>query len=332
MSWRFAICFAAVMLIARPATAIQVPSGLDDCASLEICLQLIDQVVPARDDGEGSNAGVLASKLHRFGDAAKSELLKRATGNHPGWRNVAGAILSEWHSWTPADVPELREALRKQPGGWVARSLGEIGSSEAIQALVEDLPKGNANQTDFALKELGAKAIPYLVPLLENNKNASSASRIIREMNTAALPFASKWATQAADPKQPVQARLGALRGIAAIGDKGRVAQPLSPKHRHHCGCPTLRVFCEGWVTMLLRSAVFSLLTTAPTQIGRSPRASYINSPIPKLELPHKILSDVTNILDPGNQTSTMASCACAPQIGRESEKRSRSGQEFEPC
>lgn len=210
------------MLIARPATAIRVPSGLDDCASLEICLQLLDQVVPARDDGEGSNAGILANKLHRFGDAAKSELLRRATGSHPGWRNVAGAILSEWHSWTPADVPELREALRKQPGGWVARSLGEIANSEAIQALVEDLPKGSANQTDFALKELGAKAIPYLVPLLENSKNASSAARIIREMNTAALPFASQWATQAADPQQPVQARLGALRGIAAIGDKAR--------------------------------------------------------------------------------------------------------------
>jgi len=220
--WRFPVCFAAVLLMAWPATAIEVPRGLDDCPSLEACLQLIDQVVPARDDGEGSNATVLANKLRRFGDSAKHELLKRATGHHPGWRNVAGAILSEWHSWTPSDVPELHEALRKQPGGWVARPLGEIATPEAIQALVEDLPKGSENQTDFALSKLGARAVPYLFPILESDKNAPSAERIIQKMNTLAVPFASQWATQAADPGQPVQARLGALRGIAAIGDNAR--------------------------------------------------------------------------------------------------------------
>jgi hypothetical protein len=143
--------------MAWPATAIEVPRGLNDCPSLEACLQLIDQVVPARDDGEGSNATVLANKLRRFGDSAKHELLKRATGHQPGWRNVAGAILSEWHSWTPSDVSELHEALRKQPGGWVARPLGEIATPEAIQALVEDLPKGGENQTDFALSNLGVR-------------------------------------------------------------------------------------------------------------------------------------------------------------------------------
>jgi HEAT repeats/PBS lyase HEAT-like repeat len=220
--WRFPVCFAAVFLMAWPATAIEVPRGLDDCPSLEACLQLIDHVVPARDDGEGSNATVLANKLRRFGDSAKHELLKRATGHDPGWRNVAGAILSEWHSWTPSDVPELHEALRKQPGGWVARALGEIATPEAIQALVEDLPKGSENQTDFALSKLGARAVPYLFPILESDKNAPSAERIIQKMNTLAVPFASQWATQAADPGQPVQARLGALRGIAAIGDNAR--------------------------------------------------------------------------------------------------------------
>jgi len=35
-------------------------------------------------------------------------------------------------------------------------------------------------------------------------------------------PSFAQWATQAADPGQPVQARLGALRGIAAIGDNAR--------------------------------------------------------------------------------------------------------------
>jgi len=223
LSWRLPIYLAASILV-WPASAIEVPRGLDDCSSVEACLQLIDEVVPAQDDGEGSNAKALADKLRRFGDSAKYELLKRATGDHPGWRNVAGAILSEWHSWVPSDVPKLREALRKQSGGWVARPLGEIGTPDAIRALVQDLPKGSENQTDFALAGLGAKAIPYLFPVLESDKNAPSAARIIREMDAAALPFASRWAALAADKQQPIQARLGALRGIAAIGDKARPA------------------------------------------------------------------------------------------------------------
>jgi HEAT repeat protein len=246
---RFRVRLAALFLMALPVMAIEVPRGLDDCPSLEACLQLIDQVVPAHDSGEGSNAIVLANKLRRFGDSAKHELLKRATGDNPGWRNVAGAILSEWHSWTPSDVPELREALRKDPGGWVARPLGEIATPEAIQALIEDLPKGSENQTDFALSKIGRRAVPYLFPVLESDENAPSAARIIREMNTVAVPFASQWATQAADPQQPVQARLGALRGIAAIGDK---AQPSCEVLRNLVHDPDPRI--RKQVELTLRS------------------------------------------------------------------------------
>ena len=47
---------------------------MDTCPSLNVCLQLLDAVVPATDDGEGSNSEVLARDLSRFGDAAKHEL------------------------------------------------------------------------------------------------------------------------------------------------------------------------------------------------------------------------------------------------------------------
>lgn len=206
----------------QPLSAIKVPPDLGKCPSLEACLKVLDRVVPADDDGEGSNADILANKLRRFGDSAKQELLKRAAGDHPGWRNVAGAILSEWHSWTPSDVPQLREALRKDCGGWVARPLGEIGTSEAIQALVADLPNGSENQTDYALSELGAKAIPYLFPVLESDGHADSAARVIRDMGIVAVPFAPRWAALAADPNQPLKVRLGAMRGLAAIGDRAK--------------------------------------------------------------------------------------------------------------
>lgn len=148
----------------------------------------------------------------------KQELLKRATGSHPGWRNVAGAILGEWHSFSSSDVPPLREALRESPGGWVARSLGEIGTPEAIQALVEDLPNGSESQTGFALSDLGAKAVPYLFPLLESDKDAKEAAHVIGEMGSAISSLVPGWIAKAADSNQHAPARIAALRAIAAYG------------------------------------------------------------------------------------------------------------------
>ena len=143
--------------------------------------------------------------LKQFGEPAKHELLRRAAGNDCGWRHLARAILWGWGPWMPSDVPELRLALLKDPGGWLARPLREIGTPEAIQALVEDLPKGSENQTDFALAKLGPKAVPFLMPLLEEEKTAKSARRVIMRL------------------------RLAALRGIAALGSKAKSASETLP-------------------------------------------------------------------------------------------------------
>ena len=104
-----------LLLATSPALAIKVLRGMDTCPSLNVCLRLLDTVVPATDDGEGSNSEVLARDLSRFGDAAKHELLKRAVGNQPGWRNVAGAILSDRASWNPSDVPALKRHCKWTP-------------------------------------------------------------------------------------------------------------------------------------------------------------------------------------------------------------------------
>src|ERR1035441_6443714 len=125
-------CVAIVLfLFVKTANAIQVPKGLDTCPSLSACLSLLDKVVPERDDEEGSNGDVLARDFRRFGEPAKQELLRRAVGNSPGWRNVAGAILADWGSWSEGDIQALRDALRKDKGGWVARPLGQIGTPDA---------------------------------------------------------------------------------------------------------------------------------------------------------------------------------------------------------
>lgn len=202
---RLGIC-VAVFLAPSLSFAIPVPPGLDHCPTLGECLRLLDSVVPATDNGEGSNSEILARDLERFGEPAKQELLKRAAGQQPGWRNVAGAILWSWSSWSPADVPALRDALRKDPGGWVAKPLGEIGTPDAIKALVEDLSttSDSENQTGFTLSHLGAKAVPFLFPLLETERGSYPAVAVLKEMGAAASPFLPRWKALAMNERPPL--------------------------------------------------------------------------------------------------------------------------------
>jgi hypothetical protein len=141
-------------------------------------LALLDKAVPAEGDGGTTNEKTLARHLRRFGEPAKQELPNRAAGDHPGWRNLASAILWEWHSWNSADVPALRKALERQHGGWPAGPLAEIGTLEAIQALAGDLAQCEdiENQTGWALTRLGPKSIPSLFLLLANDQSARQAA------------------------------------------------------------------------------------------------------------------------------------------------------------
>jgi len=213
--------FAIVLLLfAKAAGAIPVPKGLDTCAPLSACLTLLDKVVPAQDDGEGSNSAILARDLRRFGEPAKQELLRRAVGSHAGWRNVAGAILADWGIWTVDDVPALRAALIMDHGGWVAKPLSQIGSATAIHALVEDLSQGDdvTNQTGFALSKLGEIALAELMPLLENDEKYRLADEVIAEMKPLPIAHAATWTALALDRSEPLPKRIAALRGIAALG------------------------------------------------------------------------------------------------------------------
>jgi hypothetical protein len=206
----------------RPACAYSVPSGFSECRSLDACMRSLDSKALTSDGSIGPDEELIAKKLSTFGESAKRELLRRAAGGNAGWRNLSGAVLANWKNWSPSDVPELHAALRLDPGGWMAGPLRTIGTPAAVEVLVEDLPKGSENQTDFALEKLGPRAIPALMPLLENENTAAPAVRVIKLMGDSVVPLQSNWSRIANDSKEPLQRRMAALRAIGALGSKAR--------------------------------------------------------------------------------------------------------------
>jgi HEAT repeat protein len=194
---------------------------LDGCQDLPACLAVLDDFVPSLSPGQASGEGpTIAHSLKRFGEMAKQELLRRAASADPGWPNLAGDILSYWGGWSPSDVPALRAALRLRHGGWIARPLAEIRTPEAIEALVEDLAVvGSANQTGWALARTGHEALPYLLPIFADEQRANDVASVIHQMGKEALVVAPDWVSMVANPDNPKNVRLAALRGLAAMGD-----------------------------------------------------------------------------------------------------------------
>lgn len=225
----FLLCGIAVACNVLPPCVGQTPAAIRNCKSLPACLAVVDDLARTPRNGDGVDPGFAAS-LRRFGEPAKQALLKRASEKDSGRQELAQAILLYWKSWSPADVPALRAGLQMDHGGWLAVPLGEIGTREAIAALVEDLPKSEeGNQTEFALSKLGLKAVPALFPLLQDEKTAPSVVPVLADMEASALPAVPEWSAFAMDLGQRERVRLGALRGIAAIGVRARSASNKLP-------------------------------------------------------------------------------------------------------
>ncbi len=218
----FLTCLAFWRSETQGLEAQSIPPNFSACQSLDACLRNLNSVASTADGSTGPDEEAFARKLSTFGEPAKHELLRRAAGSDAKWRDLSGAILADWKTWTPSDVPELRAALRLDPGGWMAGPLGKIGTSAAIEALVEDLPKGSENQTDFTLEKLGPRAIPFLMPLFDNESTAPSAARVIKLMGDSAAPLPGSWSQVANDPGEPLVKRLAALRAI----ERSRLQRP----------------------------------------------------------------------------------------------------------
>ena len=196
-------------------------AATSSCQSVDDCLTVLYDWSRTY-NGRVEDVTVAVTNLKRFGNPMRDALLDRAMGSDRRLSQLSDLFLNAWHGWTPSDVPALARALSVNPGGVIARSLGEVGTPEAMQALADDMRRGTQGQSDYALELLGARAVPYLFPLLEDAQSARGAARVITAMGGKSKPFAESWARLAADPRQPTEVRLGALRGLAALGRSAR--------------------------------------------------------------------------------------------------------------
>jgi HEAT repeat protein len=213
------IFIALVAAYAFEAWAEGRAEKLQGCQALTECLMLLDKAELPTGQMLGDEREI-TDNLRRFGDAAKRELLRRAVGDHRGWRNLAGAVLRYWGDWSPSDVSALRTSLQLEHGGWIAWPLADIGTPDAIQTLVEDLIViGPMSQTGAALEKLGARVLAYLLPMLEDERQALQADTVIQDMGHKALDEAANWLALAEGPEHPKRSRLAALRGLAAMGE-----------------------------------------------------------------------------------------------------------------
>lgn len=258
------LCCAASLALAGPTP---VSPSLSDCRTLAACLRQLDAIAPTHKSGAGSPSldAEMAGRLESFGVPAKREVLKRAAGDDKDWRELAGWLLMYWTSFDVSDVPDLVKALHADPGGGAAKPLGRIGTREAIDAIVEDVRlHGAANQSGFALSQLGDRGFPYLLPLLADDKRWRDAATILHDMKPDATHALNQWVAIALDPKQSEQNRVGALRGIGVLGSS---AKSVAPQLR---SLPYDRNFNELLPKVLMAMGDASAAKVAILSCGRS--------------------------------------------------------------
>ncbi len=243
-------CAVALAVLTAAAHAENRDELIADCATIEACLSALDPAIPKNETGiypaEIDTVRVILK--NRFGEDARDALIEKARTGHDGWNNFATALLAEWGGWDEKHIPVLIELLQRDPGGWIARALGDIGSPAAIEVLIDDLPHaGVFSQTGWALTQLGIDVLPYILSMLEptsesnepepvrvRERTVSAAHWLIGRMRSSALVVADEWIAISRNRRERKSRRIAALTGLAAMnGYLGERAFELRPLLRN---------------------------------------------------------------------------------------------------
>jgi hypothetical protein len=204
------------VVVARPLN-----QNVAGCRTLAACLERIGENIhqPYVDWDSGEHE--LTSKLREFGEAAKQDLLMRATDPDSAWRSVSTLVLRRWEPLSDVDLPPLLDAFHMREL-FAAYAIARIDSSVGMQVLMGHFEIWREfDVVADALTSAGAKALPYLFPLLEKDDDSIwiPTVNVIRNMRANAAPGVDAWVSIASDVGNPPRQRLAAMRGLSGMVD-----------------------------------------------------------------------------------------------------------------
>ncbi|HMF29283.1 MAG TPA: hypothetical protein VKE42_10955, partial [Candidatus Cybelea sp.] len=188
---------------------------IESCRTYTDCIRLLD--ANAQIDRE--HAPKFAARLEQFGESAKQELLKRASGPEPSkheWYVLPNFILRYWDNWSERDIDAIDRILRDNPESPIGWALVKIGTPRATKMLVEDAAKyGSPYMPDMILSVFD-KALPYFNDGLAGPYWQFFLYLVSDFETRTALPK-DAWAKTAVDPSKPHDQRIAALRAVSAL-------------------------------------------------------------------------------------------------------------------
>jgi hypothetical protein len=206
-----ALLLAVCASTAGPARA---DGALADCLMLDACMRILDKEVKASHDVLLQNPAAV-THLRSFGDPAKRALMAWAASDDSDRISVACSILSGWLQPVKTDIAILAKVIRSYHcGDNLSERLGQAGTPEAIQALVERLRWwGEGDGSGAILKRIGRGATPYVLAALGNDKVWGN---IVDVLPPEVLHDMPHWTAMALDRAQPTRQRVAALRILEA--------------------------------------------------------------------------------------------------------------------
>lgn len=230
--WRFLwsqwLAFVLANVVCSSASTEE-PSTQPACATAQECLDLIPKFTK-KGKGISKSETALAKKLQSFEAESIPGLLVLLSDPDPDTRYFAAYAVRNIEGLEPDHVaPILQAAMKQNAGGWLPPALARIGTPEAVAGLVVLLRKYPQTNTQitFAFEQLGARSIPALLPLLDEDGTGEdlflAVGHIFAELGPESQDAALPLAKIVADPTRPQKVR---LQTVGLLGRMGPAADP----------------------------------------------------------------------------------------------------------
>ncbi|EDY16175.1 PBS lyase HEAT domain protein repeat-containing protein [Chthoniobacter flavus Ellin428] len=196
---------------------------------------LVQQIKRTRNTSRGisDDEQKIAGKLQAIGASAIPSLLPLLRDPNQNVRDAAAYVLRDMPGLREEHLAPLIEAYHRDHGGWVGPAIASIGTPDAIDFLVEELVRAREteNQTTWAIKLLGEKAIPPLLRVYQTNlgwdeRLAQTMDHVFHELAAHAEPAVDPLRQIVNDEKASTARRIHAMRALGAIGLTAERATP----------------------------------------------------------------------------------------------------------